>query len=467
MNPADADLFMTASEAAQALGATMTGPDAPIRRVIIDSRLALPGDLFVALNGARDGHDFATKAVQSGAVAVLVQRPLPEIMVSQIVVADTRIALGRLAQWWRRRFSLPVVALTGSNGKTTTKEMLRAILSEQAGDARAVLATEGNLNNDLGVPLTLFGLRPHHRYAVIEMGMNHLGEIDYVTHLAEPDVALVINAGTAHIGELGSREAIARAKGEIYGGLREGGTAVINMHDRFGDYWHELVETEVAAGRLGRITFGILPVDDVQGVFGEQSVEVRHGGDSVTVRLAVPGEHNLRNALAACAAAIALGVPLGTLQTGLAAFGGVKGRMQALPGEGGARVIHDAYNANPDSVRAAIDVLAALPGRRLLVLGDMGELGPDEVHLHAEIGDYVRGAGLDGLFAMGRLTESTVMQAAARAWHFDDLDELCAELRKHMDEQTTVLVKGSRFMKMERVVEQIAVGFDANDGGAH
>lgn len=467
MNAADLDFLMNASDAAGALGVPLLGQDAAISRVVIDSRAVMPGDLFVALKGARDGHDFATKAVQSGATAVLVERPVAGIMAAQIVVPDTRLAMGRLAQWWRRRFTLPVLALTGSNGKTTTKEMLRTILSVHTGDAGQVLATEGNLNNDLGVPLTLFRLRPQHRFAVVEMGMNHLGEIDTITHLAEPDVALIINAGTAHIGELGSREAIAQAKGEIYGGLRAGGTAVINMHDRFGDYWHGLVEPRVEAGELRAFTFGVLPVDDVQGVFTADAVDIRHAGESVTVKLAVPGEHNLKNALAAASAALALGVPLANIREGLERFAGVSGRMQTLQGDNGALVIHDAYNANPDSVRAAIDVLAARPGKRILVLGDMGELGADEVRLHAEIGDYARGADLDGLFALGKLTEHTVMQAAAKAWHFDEADELCAELRKHMDEHTTVLVKGSRFMKMEKVVEQIAVGFDADEGGTH
>ncbi|MBL8517119.1 MAG: UDP-N-acetylmuramoyl-tripeptide--D-alanyl-D-alanine ligase [Betaproteobacteria bacterium] len=459
--------MMQASEAATALQAQLIGGDAGVSRVSTDSRAVEPGDLFVALTGPNfDGHDFAMKAAQSGASAVLVSRALPSIlsgsaMVPQIVVPDTRIALGLLARWWRRRFDLPLIALTGSNGKTTTKEMLRGILAVHGGDAGSVLATEGNLNNDIGVPLTLLKLRTWHRHAVIEMGMNHLGEIDYLTHLAEPDVALVINAGTAHIGELGSREAIAQAKGEIYAGLKPNGIAVINRHDRFGAYWQDIVK---ALPGVTPLTFGVLPEDDVQGVFSDDSLVIHHRGESIDVKLAVPGEHNLRNALAAAAGAIALGVPLANIRDGFQRFHGVPGRMQTLQGDNGALVIHDAYNANPDSVRAAIDVLAHRKGRRILVLGDMGELGADEVRMHNEIGDYIKGAGLDGLFAIGKLTEHTVMQLAANAWHFDDVTELADELRRHMDERTTVLVKGSRFMKMERVVERIAVGFD---GGTH
>ena len=468
MNSTDGRFMMQASDAAKALGGELIGGDAAIVRVTTDSRSVQPGDLFVALVGPSfDGHDFAMKAAQSGATAVLVSRALPvnldgQTMVPQIVVPDTRLALGRLAQWWRRRFggppSLSLLALTGSNGKTTTKEMLRSILAVHSGDADSVLATEGNLNNDIGMPLTLLRLRPQHRFAVIEMGMNHLLEIDYLTRLAEPDVALVINAGTAHIGELGSREAIAQAKGEIYSGLKAGGVAVINLHDRFGSYWQGLVN---AMPGVKPLTFGVLPEDDVCGEFNDAVLTLRHAGESIDVTLAVPGEHNLRNALAAAAGAIALGVPLANIREGLLRFRGVSGRMQMLPGDNGALVIHDAYNANPDSVRAAIDVLAGRTGRRILVLGDMGELGADAERMHAEIGDYIKGAGLDGLFALGKLTELTVMQLAANAWHFDDPAALAEELVKHMDAQTTVLVKGSRFMKMERVVEQIAVGFDS------
>jgi len=463
MNAMDAMFMLQASEAAKALGAEVIGGDAGITRVNTDSRSVQPGDLFVALVGPTfDGHDFAMKAAQSGAAAVLVSRALPttlgtQTMVPQIVVPDTRLALGHLARWWRRRFDLPVLALTGSNGKTTTKEMLRSILAAHTGDAECVLATEGNLNNDIGMPLTLLKLRSHHRFAVIEMGMNHLGEIDYLTQLAEPDVALVINAGTAHIGELGSREAIAQAKGEIFAGLKSGGVAVINLHDRFGSYWQDVAK---ALPGVKPLTFGVLPEDDVCGVMTGDELEIRHAGESIKVQLAVPGEHNQRNALAAAAGAIALDVSLANIRKGLTQFAGVSGRMQTLQGDNGALVIHDAYNANPDSVRAAIDVLKHRAGRRILVLGDMGELGADAVAMHAAIGDYIKGAGLNGLFALGKLTEHTVMQLAANAWHFDDVSELAEELRKHMDEHTTVLVKGSRFMKMERVVEQIAVGFD-------
>lgn len=460
MNAEATIMMMTFSEAARALGGELVTPvgkpDAEFARVTTDSRAIQPGDLFVALKGPSfDGHDFAMKAAELGAAGVLVSHALPDSVVPQIVVPDTRLALGHLAAYWRGRFEIPLIALTGSNGKTTVKEMLRSILAEACGDPRAVLATEGNLNNDIGMPLTLLRLARHHRYAVIEMGMNHLGEIDYLTHIAQPDVAVVINAGTAHIGELGGREAIAQAKGEIFAGLKPGGVAVVNMHDRFGTYWRDLVEDR------STVTFGIAPEDDVCGQFGDDEITLTYGGESVSAWLNVPGEHNQRNALAAAAAALAVGIGLQTVQRGLEIFSGVAGRLQKLEGVKGATVIHDAYNANPDSVRAAIDVLAKKQGTRILVLGDMGELGEDAPAMHAAIGEYVRHAELNGLFALGKLTEQTVLQLAADAWHFDTVDELCEELVKHMDGTTTVLVKGSRFMKMERVVERIAVDFDA------
>jgi UDP-N-acetylmuramoyl-tripeptide--D-alanyl-D-alanine ligase len=459
MNGGATEVMMTLGEAASALGARNPGVDGGFSRAISDSRAVQYGDLFVALKGERfDGHDFVTKAAELGAAGVLVSRPLPDIVIPQIVVSDTRIALGTLGAYWRSRFSLPVLALTGSNGKTTVKEMLRSILTVASGDREAVLATEGNLNNDIGVPLTLLRLRVHHLFAVIEMGMNHPGEIDYLARLAAPDVALVINAGTAHIGELGSREAIAQAKGELISALKPGGIACVNMHDRFGAYWRQL------AGVRRVIGFGILTEDEVRGAFSGNTVSISCGGETVSVRLRVAGEHNQHNALAAAAGTFALGIPMSVIRQGLEQFAGVAGRLQRLQGENGALVINDSYNANPDSVRAAIDVLAKQPGKRILVLGDMGELGAEAAQMHAEVGTYAQHAGLDALFAAGELTEHTVMQMGVNAWHFENVDDLAEELVKLMAPNVTVLVKGSRFMKMERVVEKIAVGFD---GGQH
>jgi UDP-N-acetylmuramoyl-tripeptide--D-alanyl-D-alanine ligase len=451
-------IVMTLAEAARELGADITGADVAFAGVSTDSRTVKTGELFVALKGENfDGHGFIGNARERGAVAAIVSQKMDDAL-PQIVVDDTTLTLGRLAQCWRRRFSLPVLALTGSNGKTTVKEMLRAILVAHTGDAASVLATEGNLNNAIGVPQMMFRLDAAHRFAVFEMGMNHLGEIDYLTRLAEPDVGLIVMAGTAHIGELGSREAIAQAKGEIISALSPAGTAVINMHDRYGDYWCGL------AGDRRVIGFGIADEDEVVGVFSPESLTIRHKGESITVYLHVVGEHNQRNALAAAAGALALGVPLQTVCEGLEEFEGVPGRLRAYSGHKGATIIDDTYNANPDSVRAAIDVLSQRPGRRYLVLGDMGELGAEAGAMHAQVGTYARNANLDGTFALGTLTESTVMELGSSGWHFDSVDELAGEIDSHLGPDVTVLVKGSRFMKMERVVEKLVPGFH---GGHH
>jgi UDP-N-acetylmuramoyl-tripeptide--D-alanyl-D-alanine ligase len=452
---------MTALAASNKLGARLIGSDANFIGVSIDSRTVAKDELFIAIKGENfDGHDYVEKAFARGASAALVSREVATASATpQIIVGDTILAMGRLAQFWRSQFSIPVIALTGSNGKTTVKEMLRSILLSHVGaqESETILATAGNLNNHIGVPLMMMRLNHAHRYAVFEMGMNHLGEIDYLTRLVSPDVALIIMAGTAHIGELGSREAIAEAKGEIFTGLSSSGIAVVNMHDRFGSYWREL------AGQRRVIGFGIDANDEVVGEFSAQSLHIHHAGESVEAHLHVVGEHNQRNALAAAATAIALNIPLQTVREGLEDFEGVDGRLRAYSGHKDATIIDDTYNANPDSVRAAIDVLAAKPGKRYLVLGDMGELGADAPSMHADIGTYARHAELDGLFALGTLTEQTVIELGRDGWHFESPDDLLAELEKVLAPNVTVLVKGSRFMKMERVVEKLVPDFNSHN----
>jgi len=435
------------AEIAPAIGAQLVGADAQITGVSTDSRAVAPGDLFVAIRGENfDGHKFAEAAVARGAAAALTSTEITGLPIPQLVVDDTRFGYGRLAKLWRSRFNAPTLALTGSNGKTTVKEMLRGILSAHAGAAGAVLATEGNLNNDIGVPQMMLQQSAAHRFAVFEMGMNHLGEIDYLTRLVEPDVALVNMAGTAHIGELGSREAIAQAKGEIYGGLNEGGIAVINMHDRFGAYWKQV------ACDHRTLEFGIAPEDDVVGVFGAQGLSIAYGGAQVEVTLQVPGTHNQANALAAAAGAIALGVPLATIRDALADFNGVAGRLRMYTGHNSATIIDDTYNANPDSVKAAIRVLATRSAPRLLVLGDMGELGADAPAMHADVGAFARQCGIETLMATGELSRETVAAFGAAGAHFADIEGLVAALLSRLEGGTSVLVKGSRFMRMERVV---------------
>ncbi len=449
---------MQLADVARALGAGDIPADVELTGVSTDTRLLNAGDLFVALKGENfDGHEYLATAAAQGAVAALVERTVAGVALPQVIVGDARLAFGRIGLLWRQRFNIPTLALTGSNGKTTVKEMLRSILATHTGNADGVLATEGNLNNDIGVPRMLLRLRPRHRYAVFELGMNHLGEIDYLTRLVEPDVAMVIMAGTAHIGELGSREAIAQAKGEIYGALKPAGIAVVNMHDRFGNLWRNKLQGHRIIG------FGVSPEDDVVGTFGPDTLVITSRGRKITVRLLVPGEHNQSNALAAAAGACALGIPLETIRRGLERFSGVPGRLRTFTGHNSATIIDDTYNANPDSVKAAIRVLAARKPPRYLVLGDMGELGENSAAMHRDVGTFAREAGIEKIFALGDLSRETAAAFGAGAEHFSTADELASSLRQLLGSQSTVLVKGSRFMKMERVVDKLV----PNYGGGH
>jgi UDP-N-acetylmuramoyl-tripeptide--D-alanyl-D-alanine ligase len=444
--------MMKLSEAAAMLGVPFTGADADVLRVSTDSRTIQPGDLFIALRGDRfDGGRFAAQALQQGAAGVVLDAlQAPEID-SAIRVDDTRLALGRLAAAWRARFRLPVVAITGSNGKTTVKEMLTAILQVEAGTEAAVLSTEGNLNNDIGLPLMLLRLRGTHQFAVLEMGMNHTGEIDYLTRLAKPAVAVVNNAMTAHIGHLGSVEAIARAKGEIFNGLSVAGIAVFNADDAHAHLWRE------ANAQRSVIDFGLNTPAAVRGQYQPTdfgaALTLTLPDATLDISLQVPGEHNVMNALAAASAAFALDVSHRSIVVGLSAFAGVKGRLQRKAALHGSIFIDDTYNANPDSVKAAMAVLARQAGRKVLVLGDMGELGSDAAAMHAQMGLAARVAGVDRLLALGDLTRETVGAFGAGGMHFERIQELLAELENELTSDTTVLVKGSRFMQMERVVQ--------------
>jgi len=442
--------MMQLSEAASALNAKLMGADAVFDSVGSDSRNIEVGQLFVALKGENfDGNTFAAEAINKGAAAVMVS-DAATVARPALVVGDTRLALGELAKYWRSKFSAPVIGVTGSNGKTTTKEMLTAILAAATGDAKKVHATYGNLNNDIGLPLTLLKIKPHHQYVVAEMGMNHLGEIDYLTHIAKPNVAVINNANTAHIGELGSRENIARAKGEIFAGLQNGGVAVINADNDFAGYWQTL--------NTGRkvVSFGLQNDADVTATYQEQAgvslVNLTTPNGNVSFELKVEGVHNISNALAASATAYALGVSNADIAKGLQNFGGVYGRLERKAAATGAVLIDDTYNANPDSMKAAIDVLAKQAGEKLLVLGDMGELGADAKKMHAEIGAYAKAAGLAKLYCLGDLSKEMVAAFGAGAKHFESPEAVAAEVLPQLNNNSTVLVKGSRFMRMERVV---------------
>ncbi len=445
---------MMLSQAAQVLNGRQVGPDVRFAAVSTDSRKIKAGDLFIALRGEHfDGYEFVATAAQAGAVAALVnansyrgETPACPLL----LVEDTRIALGQLAAHWRKQFDIPQVAITGSNGKTTVKEMLAGILRLAAGSDDAVLATRGNLNNDIGMPLTLLQLDARHRYAVIEMGMNHPGEIDYLTHIACPDVALITNASGAHLAGLGTVEAVAHAKGEIFAGLKHQGTAVINADDDYAPLWRTL------AGSHTLLEFGLDRQADVTGQWQPQDaglcLNAQTPSGNFSADLQVPGAHNARNALAATAAAVALNVPLETIAAGLEKFGGVAGRLQRKAARHGAALIDDTYNANPASMRAAIDVLAQARGKRVLVFGDMGELGDNAAAFHAGIGTEARYAGIEKLYALGALSANAVRAFGCGAEHFERIEDLQDALENELEEGTTVLVKGSRFMKMERVV---------------
>jgi UDP-N-acetylmuramoyl-tripeptide--D-alanyl-D-alanine ligase len=459
--------MMRLSEAARAVDGELRGEDREFDSVSTDTRALNRGALFVALRGGRyDGHDFVARAADAGAAAAMVEsaesgiqesvKALPLLLVDD----STLVSLGTLAAYWRSKFSIPLVALTGSNGKTTVKEMLASILREAAGsDSRIpdrespVHATRGNLNNDIGVPLTLLELRSFHRYSVVEMGMNHAGEIRYLTGLAAPDVALVNNAGPAHIEFFDSVEAIARAKGEIFEGLKPDGTAVINADDRYAAIWRDL-----AAGRRV-VDFGIERHAAVSATYRlswlESEIVVKLPQGEARAVLKAPGVHNVRNALAASAAAVALQVPAAAIEQGLARFAGIKGRLQKKSARSGATLIDDTYNANPESMRAAIDVLAACPAPTILVMGDMGELGSRGAEFHRDVGAYARDQNISSLFAIGDAAREAVAAFGAAGAHASSLDDLLHMVRASATPQATLLVKGSRFMKMEHVVDAL------------
>ena len=450
-------------EAAHVLNGEVSGADVIFTTVSTDSRQLSAGALFVALTGPNfDGHNFVAAARERGAVAALVSRPVADPL-PQLRVADTRLALGQLAAAWRSRFAGPLIALTGSNGKTTLKEMIAAILRVRG----LTLSTEGNLNNDIGVPLTLLRLNGEHAYAVIEMGANHPGEIAYLTGLAQPDVAIINNAGPCHLEGFGDVAGVARAKGEIFQGLRPAGAAVINRDDEYADYWAGL--------NPGRriMDFGLDRPAAVRGELLDSAsnrFRLHAGGEEADIQLPVPGRHNVRNALAAAAAALAVGATLEDIRRGLESLRGVGGRLQRLPGRHGGAVIHDAYNANPASLAAALEAVGAGPGRKWLVLGDMRELGPAADELHARSGGEARVAGFERLYALGEHSRAAVAAFGTGGLHFEDVDALVADLNRDLHlggEPAVVLVKGSRGMRMEQVVAALAAGESAANLGGH
>ena len=453
---------------AETVGGRLHGPDAPFDSVSTDTRTLQPGQLFFALRGPRaDGAAFVAEAGRRGAAGAVVSAR-QGAAVPQVEVPDTRLALGRFAHAWRQRFAIPLVGVTGSNGKTTVKEMIAAILRAQHGGiADAVLVTWGNLNNEVGLPVTLLWLNATHRAAVIEMGASRPGDIAYLARIATPTVAVVTNAGRAHLAGFGSVEDVAATKGELFESLNAAGTAVINRDDRFfGSWWQR------SAGRR-RITFGLhaeadFRAEGISQAVGPDGPELAFRliapASELLVRLPMAGQHNVLNALAAAAACAAAGATPAAIAAGLAATRNVPGRLRPVAAQGDITLFDDTYNANPGSVRAAIQFLGSQPGERLLVLGDMAELGPDSVALHREMGEFAQQAGIQQLLCTGVDSRAAVEAfGPAAEWH-ESLATLVAAVQRRVRPGLIVLVKGSRCMAMERVVRALAIETNGDRG---
>ena len=430
--------------------------DAVFDGISTNSKTVQKGNLFIALRGERfDAHDFIADVVAAGAAAVVVERAPKDLNIPAMVVPNTRAALQELGQGWRRQFSFPVIGVTGSNGKTTVKEMLAAILAAEYGEGH-YLSTRGNLNNDIGVPLTILRAEEAHKAAVIEMGMNHPGEIALLAAIAQPTIGLVNNAQREHLEFMHSVEAVAKENGAVISSLPADGIAVFPADDAYTHIWKANAK---ASGKRKILTFGLSSDASVtctyQATAAGSDMKVKVGDKEFALRLPLFGVHNVRNALAAIACGLAAGVHRNTIVRALEGFAPVSGRLQRKTGRNGSVVIDDTYNANPDSVRAAIDVLAQAQAPRLLVLGDMGEVGTEGRQFHTEIGAYARGRGIDHLFTLGELATYASIAFGARAKHAKDIEELKQAVSAIATADTTVLVKGSRFMKMERVVQHL------------
>jgi UDP-N-acetylmuramoyl-tripeptide--D-alanyl-D-alanine ligase len=440
--------MMKLSQAATILNATLRGADAEFDSVSTDTRTLKSGELFIALQGPKfNAHDFIEQAAEIGAAGAIVSDAVEEMSLPTIRVSDTKIALAQLASYQRDQVDVPVIAVTGSVGKTTTRAMLASVF-RQCGN---VLASESSFNNDIGVPLTLLRLRPDHDFAIFELGANHPGEIAYLTQLVKPTVAMITNAGPAHLEGFGDIEGVACAKGEIFQGLDPEGTAIINNDDRYASLWRNLV----VGSQI--ITFGIKNTADVMAT----NIRVDAAGHpifhlvlpdaEIDITLPLMGEHNVINALAVAAAAYVFNLPIETIKKGLESVVPVKGRLVVRKGYRGATIIDDSYNANPSSVGAAIKVLANRPGNSVLVFGDMRELGQSSEQFHREIGEQALRSGIKRLYCYGPLSRHTVNAFGNNAFHFENKETLISAVKNNLDENVTVLVKGSLSMGMSQV----------------
>ncbi|MEN0037037.1 MAG: UDP-N-acetylmuramoyl-tripeptide--D-alanyl-D-alanine ligase [Cellvibrio sp.] len=448
--------FISASKPLRAVTAQLKCGDAQqgdveFTRVNTDSRTLAEGELFIALRGERfDAHDFIQDVVAKKPCALVVERFFPDIQLPQLVVSDSLLALGQIAALNRSLFLRPIIAITGSSGKTTVKTLLAGILAE----CGSVHATKGNFNNHIGVPLTLLQLEAHHEFAVIEMGASGPNEIEYLCSLAKPQITMINNVMAAHIQGFGSLQGVAQAKGEIYAALPSTGTAVVNIDDRFAPEWL----AHLGNRRVIRVSLQNNEADCfAQNIeHGANNIEftINLQGESTQLSVNAQGEHNVRNALMAAACASAVGADLQKIKQGLAGFSPVAGRMSRHIGINQAHIIDDSYNANPGSVRAAIDVLAQTK-QGILVLGDLGELGPEAPQLHAELGEYARAKKIAHLFTVGKLSENATRAFGLDALHFADQASLVAHLKTIADKDTTFLIKGSRSAAMDLVVRQL------------
>lgn len=424
--------------------------DINLSGVKIDSRAIKSGDLFVAIKGEKfDGHNFIDDAVAKGCAAILSEKNNPNISIPQIIVQDTLQALATMAKRQRSMMDCLVIALTGSNGKTTVKEMIANILPQPS------YSTHGNLNNHIGVPLCALQLQKQHKYAVFELGANHKGEIAYVVDIVRPDIALINNIAPAHIGEFGSIDGVATAKGEIYAGLSASGIAVINDDDNYAHFWDEVISDKKV------IRFSIVKKADIYA----KDIILNNNGcaqfklvlpdDELFINLLVPGEHNVSNALAAASCAYAARISAQHIKKGLEVFTGVAGRMSFKRGYNDSVLIDDTYNANLRSAISAIDVLTARDGLKILVFGDMGELGEFTDEHHKEVGLVARKKGVDLVLTLGNYSQTTSQAFGGHGAHYEDISTLLEDLFPYLNAKATVLVKGSRLSAMERIVQKL------------
>lgn len=445
---------MTLAQTAHILGLSSIPAEREFHGISIDTRTLQPGNLFVAITGEHlDGHDYIEEAQRKGAIAAITNRKI-ESSLPQLLVENTTEALGKLGKAWRDQFHLPIVAVTGSNGKTTLKNMIALIMAAAChNNQEEVLSTQGTLNNQWGLPLTLSRLNKHHRYAAIEMGMNHFGEIEYLTKITRPQVAVITNAGASHLEGLGDIAGVARAKAEIFTGLADDGIAILNRDDAFFTLWLGLINKHKF------VTFGFHPDADVKATINEtnasQNITLHTPQGDIDINLRLLGKHNVQNALAATAATISTGISLEAIKHGLENCNPAPGRLELHTLANGVNIIDDTYNANPLSLQAAVNILAAFQGKKILVLGDMKELGTEAKALHHAAGESIREAGIDYLFTYGDLSSNTAQAFGEGAYHFSEQEKLVNALKPFLYNTTTILVKGSRSMRMEKVVVEL------------